>query len=158
MQEDFYNFPYFCAFRLRESCVQADFAIFLFDFQIDKADAHFYTEHILKKLGEIEKQFPGYTVEAGTIDEMAGALWAHRYDLPVVTEEIGDTWIHGSAADPYKSAALRELMARKRKWLADGSMTRESAEYAGLCDALLCIAEHTCGMDMKNISPITNTT
>ena len=83
------------------------------------------------------------------MDEIAEVLWEKRHDLPVVTEEIGDTWIHGSAADPYKSAALRELMARKRKWLADGSMTWESAEYAGFSDALLCIAEHTCGMDMK---------
>lgn len=106
-------------------------------------------DHILKKLKAIEQQFPGYTVEAGTMDEIAEVLWEKRHDLPVVTEEIGDTWIHGSAADPYKSAALRELMARKRKWLADGSMTRESAEYAGFSDALLCIAEHTCGMDMK---------
>lgn len=41
------------------------------------------------------------------------------------------------------------MMALKRKWLAQGSMRRESGEYVGFTDVLLCIAEHTCGMDMK---------
>lgn len=106
-------------------------------------------KHILKTLSKLEKQYPGYRVEAGTMDEMAEVLWEKRAALPVVTEEIGDTWIHGSAADPYKAAALRELTACRQSWLADGSLRRGSAEYEGLSDALLCIAEHTCGLDMK---------
>lgn len=40
-------------------------------------------------------------------------------------------------------------MALKRQWLSAGSMNRESKEYICFTDALLCIAEHTCGMDMK---------
>ena len=28
-------------------------------------------------------------------------------------------------------------------------MKRDSEEYRGFCDNLLCIAEHTCGMDTK---------
>lgn len=110
------------------------------------------------KLQAIGEQYHGYEVTAGTMDDIAGALWQQREKLPVVTEEPGDTWIHGSAADPYKSAALRERMALKRKWLAQGSMRRESGEYVGFTDALLCIAEHTCGTDMKTPLPITKIT
>ncbi len=106
-------------------------------------------EKILEKLKGIEEQFPGYKVEAGSMDEIAQLLWDKRDKLPVVTGEIGDTWIHGAAADPYKSAALRELIDLKSKWLQDGSMVKNSEEYVGFSDALLCIAEHTCGMDMK---------
>lgn len=104
---------------------------------------------IIKKLKKIESEFPGYTAEAGTLDEFADIIWEKRSKLPVVTSELGDTWIHGAASDPFKSAALRELMALKRKWLKSGEMKRNSAEYTGFTDNLLCIAEHTCGMDMK---------
>ncbi len=106
-------------------------------------------EKILKKLKKIEEQFSGYTVEAGSMDEIASLLWEKKDELPVVTDEIGDTWIHGAASDPYKSAALRELIDLKSKWIADSSMVKNSKEYIGFTDALLCIAEHTCGMDMK---------
>lgn len=106
-------------------------------------------EKIEAKLKAIGEKYPGYAVEAGTMDSIANLLWEQRDKLPVVTDELGDTWIHGSAADPYKSAALRELMSLKKQWLADGSMQRDSREYTDFTDALLCIAEHTCGMDMK---------
>ncbi len=106
-------------------------------------------EKIEKKLAKIQREFPDYTIEAGSMDEIANLLWEKRDKLPVVTKEIGDTWIHGAAADPYKSAALRELISLKEKWLSDGSMIRGSEEYTGFSDALLCTAEHTCGMDMK---------
>lgn len=104
---------------------------------------------IIKKLKKIESEFPGYTAEAGTLDEFADIIWEKRSELPIVTSELGDTWIHGAASDPFKSAALRELMVLKRKWLKSGEMKRNSAEYTAFTDNLLCIAEHTCGMDMK---------
>ena len=81
------------------------------------------------------------------MDDFAEAVWQVRNQLPIIENEIGDTWIYGSASDPYKSV-FRELMALKRKWLADGSMKKDSEEYIGFTDALL-ISEHTCGMDNK---------
>lgn len=104
---------------------------------------------ILKKLDDIQSEYPEYEITAGSMDDIAEVLWEKRGSLPVITSELGDTWIHGSAADPYKSASLRELIALKNKWLADGTMARGSAEYTCLADAMLCLAEHTCGMDTK---------
>lgn len=130
-------------------------------FQCDLMEEILYFDHtldnhgtppmkkVLAKLKEIELQHPGYEVTAGTIDDFADLIWERREKLPVLTDEIGDTWIHGAASDPYKSAALRELMALKHKWLLDGTMQRGGGEYSRFTDALLCIAEHTCGMDMK---------
>lgn len=94
-------------------------------------------------------KYKGYEVTAGRLDDYAEVLWEVRGKLPVVEKEIGDTWIHGSAADPYKSGAFRELVRLKNKWLAEGGLSRDSAEYKTLADNLLCVAEHTCGMDMK---------
>ena len=106
-------------------------------------------EKVLNKLGAIQSQFPGYEITAGTMDDFADILWEYRNKLPVIDGEIGDSWIHGSASDPYKSASLRELMSLKKKWLRAGSMQRGSDEYRAFSNALLCIAEHTCGMDTK---------
>ena len=102
-----------------------------------------------KKFLKIQKEYPDYTVCAGTLDEFAEIMWKIKDKLPVFEGEIGDSWIHGSASDPYKSAALRALMRLKKLWLSDGTMERMSNEYIGFTDALLCIGEHTCGMDSK---------
>lgn len=122
--------------------------ILYFDHTLDNHGAP-SPKRVLKKFDEIQKQFPDYEITAGTMDDFADIIWEHREKLPVVENEIGDTWIHGAASDVYKSASLRELMRLKRMWLRDGSMKRESTEYKQFCDYLLCIAEHTCGMDVK---------
>ena len=103
---------------------------------------------VLKNIKSVKLKYPGYEVIAGTLDDYAEKIWAVRDKLPVVTQEIGDSWIHGSAADPYKSAALRTLISLKNRWLSDGSLKRND-EYINLADNILCIAEHTCGMDVK---------
>ncbi len=122
--------------------------ILYFDHTLDNHGAP-SPEKVLKKINAIRQEYPGYEVAAGTLDEYAETIWAKKDELPVLECEIGDTWIHGSATDPYKSAAFRELTTLKNKWLKDGSMVKDSDEYVGFSDALLCIAEHTCGMDSK---------
>lgn len=123
--------------------------VLYFDHTLDNHGAP-SPEKVLAKLDKIKKEFPDYEVEASTLDDYTEILWGVREKLPVIENEIGDTWIHGSASDPYKSAALRQLMNLKRKWLSDGTMERNTEEYIGFSDNLLCIAEHTCGMDTKN--------
>lgn len=122
--------------------------ILYFDHTLDNHGAP-SPEKVIQKINNIKKQYPGYEVVAGTLDEYAEAIWSVREKLPVYEGEIGDTWIHGSATDPYKSASLRELMSLKSRWLEDGSMIRGNEEYIDFSDALLCVAEHTCGMDSK---------
>lgn len=122
--------------------------VLYFDHTLDNHGAP-SPEKVLAKLNKIKAEFPDYEVVAGSLDDYAEALWQVKEKLPVIDNEIGDTWIHGSASDPYKSAGLRELMRLKRQWLADGSMKRNSEEYKGFTDNLLCVAEHTCGMDTK---------
>ncbi|MGN1202412.1 MAG: DUF5054 domain-containing protein, partial [Eubacterium sp.] len=122
--------------------------VLYFDHTVDNHGAP-APEKVMNKLSKIQNDYPDYEVCAGTLDEFAEIMWEIKDKLPVLEDEIGDSWIHGSASDPYKSAALRELMRLKRIWLADGSMVRTGKEYAGFSDALLCIAEHTCGVDSK---------
>lgn len=123
--------------------------VLYFDHTLDNHGAP-SPEKVLTKLDKIKEDFPDYEVEASTLDDYTEILWQVREKLPVIENEIGDTWIHGSASDPYKSAALRQLMNLKSKWLSDGTMERNTEEYIGFSDNLLCVAEHTCGMDTKN--------
>lgn len=122
--------------------------ILYFDHTLDNHGAP-SPQKVLDHFDEIQKQYPGYEITAGTIDDFADIIWEVREKLPVFEGEMGDTWIHGAATDPYKSASLRTLINLKNKWLADGSLARDSEEYKNFADALLCIAEHTCGMDSK---------
>ena len=122
--------------------------ILYFDHTLDNHGAP-SPEKVLAHFDDIQKAYPGYEITAGTIDDFADVIWEVREKLPVFEGEMGDSWIHGAGTDPFKSASLRTLMNLKSKWLSDGSMKPTSDEYKNFSDALLCIAEHTCGMDSK---------
>nr|WP_280521399.1 DUF5054 domain-containing protein [Paenibacillus mangrovi] len=97
----------------------------------------------------MRRSYPDAIIKASTLDQYAEKIWALRDTLPVVEEEIGDTWIHGASTDPYKLAAYRELLRLKSKWLNEGSLKETDDEYAAFCDELIMIPEHTWGMDIK---------
>lgn len=122
--------------------------VLYFDHTLDNHGAGGKTA-VKMNIKRIQKQYPDYYITAGTLDDYAEEIWQVRDRLPVVTSEIGDTWIHGSAADPYKSGALRTLIGLKNQWLLDGTLDRKGDEYTALADNVLCLAEHTCGMDVK---------
>lgn len=96
-----------------------------------------------------EKKYPDYDVVAGSLDDYAEKIWAVKDKLPIVTSEIGDTWIHGVGTDWIKVGIMRELETLVSKWLTDGSLDKNSTEYDEVMDNLLCIAEHTWGRDVK---------
>ena len=51
----------------------------------------------------VRKAFPGAEVVASTLDEFVAQIEAApgvRAALPVLTQEIGDSWIWGCAQDP----------------------------------------------------------
>lgn len=106
-------------------------------------------ENIDKQLKEIQAQFPGAVVEASTLDNYARALLKIKDKLPVVTDEIGDTWIHGVASDPFKVSAFLELLRIKNRWLGENKIKKDSSEYREFMRYLLMIPEHTWGLDFK---------
>lgn len=97
------------------------------------------------------ERFPGATVMASTMDRFAAALGPIRQHLPVVTQEIGDTWIHGAGSDPTKVARYRELCRLRREWLAAASVPDPAIDdLAPFSRNLLLVAEHTWGLDVKS--------
>ena len=93
-------------------------------------------EEIAKIHADLAARFPNAEITACNLSEMANAIAPYRDKLPVVTEEIGDTWIHGCASDPLKVARYREVARLRERWIAKGALA------GGRCDAIW----HCCGM------------
>ncbi len=81
--------------------------------------------------------------------DIANAVEPFRANLPVVTQEIGDTWIHGVASDPLKLARIRELVRLRKSWVMQGKFkTADETDLAFLSKFSLAV-EHTWGTDTK---------
>lgn len=116
------------------------------------------SENVIKSHFEkIEKQYSDYEVVAGSLDDYAECIWKVKDKLPIITNEIGDTWIHGVGTDPFKVGAYKLLLSLLEEWINNGKIQVGSLEYNNFMDNLLCIAEHTWGMDVKvNFADYTN--
>lgn len=107
-------------------------------------------ESIKKQYAALRQKYPGATVRAATLDDVAACMRTCT-DLPVIEQEIGDTWIHGIATDPKKLSLYRDLMRHvEENGIGDKDIT----------DNLLLVPEHTWGMciamhypDFKNYLP-----
>lgn len=88
-------------------------------------------------------------VVASTMDAFARGLLPIKPSLPVITQEIGDTWIHGAGTDPNKMAQYRELLRLRRRWCASQPPANLAPEIADFSRALLLVPEHTWGLDIK---------
>ncbi|KUO69233.1 MAG: hypothetical protein APF77_03135 [Clostridia bacterium BRH_c25] len=104
---------------------------------------------INSNLAYLRQKYPNAVVEASTLDNFAEALYSVREYLPVVTEEIGDTWIHGIGTDPEKVSYFKELLRCAERWIEEKRLEAGSEEYNAFFNELILIPEHTWGMDLK---------
>lgn len=98
---------------------------------------------------DLRKQFPNAEIIASTLSEVANAIAPHSAGLPIVKEEIGDTWIHGIASDPTKLAEFREIMRLRNRWIEGGAIRIGDDADRGFLRRFLLGAEHTWGTDTK---------
>ena len=98
---------------------------------------------------QARRRVPGALVIASTMDAFAEPLLAMRRQLPVVTHEIGDTWIHGVGSDPKKVAQFRTLLRLRRRWLSEGRADPANPRFQAFSHSLLLVPEHTWGQDIK---------
>ncbi len=108
-------------------------------------------EQIVALYERLQRKYPDAEIFASTLDAFASAVWAVRRNLPTVTEEIGDTWIHGAASDPKKMAEFRELMRLRSRWIRQGIVP--ACDLEAFSDLLLMVPEHTWGLDHKSFLP-----
>ena len=92
------------------------------------------TENIKALYASLRERYPEANVRAGTLDDIAIAV--RGAELPVVEDEIGDSWIHGMATDPTKMRAYKATLRAAEGRLKDYELS----------DSLLLVPEHTWGM------------
>jgi hypothetical protein len=95
------------------------------------------------------KQFPNAEILATDLTTIANAVAPHQNSLPVVTSEIGDTWIHGVASDPLKLARYRQITRLREQWLTQKKFSIGDSTDLALLRHLLLEIEHTWGTDTK---------
>ena len=98
------------------------------------------TVEALRHLGHA---YPDADIAASTLDAFGAEMWARREQFPILEQEIGDSWIHGTAADPSKLAQFRALQR-----LYDG-FDKLTPERQAFGRGLTLVAEHTWGVDIK---------
>ncbi|WP_395675907.1 DUF5054 domain-containing protein [Inquilinus sp.] len=94
---------------------------------------------------EVRAANPGATIRASTLDDFGAVIWPERERFPVVDREIGDSWIHGSASDPEKTARFLALQRVYDRFAEEGL----DAGRLAFGQRLAMVAEHTCGVDIK---------
>jgi hypothetical protein len=114
----------------------------------DNSGPHPHTE-ISTIYADLNQQYPNAQVVATTLTEIANAVVQYQDRLPVVTQEIGDTWIYGVPSDPIKIARYRELARLRGEWLTRGRLQVGDAADTALLRRLLLDVEHTWGTDTK---------
>lgn len=97
----------------------------------------------------LKSRFPNARITPTSLSEIANAVYPHRGSLPVLTSEIGDTWIHGVASDPLKLARYREVARLRHGWLSARKFAAGDATDIALLRHLLLEVEHTWGTDTK---------
>lgn len=118
------------------------------NFTGDNHGPHSY-EQVKAIYDGLRKKYPNARLVPGSFNEIAADLVQIRDSLPVVTSEIGDTWIYGYGSAPARMAKYRALSALYSCWLAEGRIERKSNASLDFAVELGLIAEHTQGMDVK---------
>mgnify|MGYP002630705747 CR=1 FL=1 len=99
---------------------------------------------VVETWDRMAEENPEDTLQASTLDAYWDDLRAIRHTLPVVTQEIGDTWIHGTGSAPRH---LSRYLACQRAY--DGFASDLTPSRRAFGRKLLEVAEHTWGVDIK---------
>jgi hypothetical protein len=112
---------------------------------VDNSGPHSVSE-VKAYYSALRRHFPGAKIVATNLSTIGAQLQAVRSQVPVITQEIGDTWIYGVASDPGKIARYRELSRLRREWLSQSRFSMGDAVDLALSSRLILAAEHNWGL------------
>ncbi len=96
----------------------------------------------------LHQAFPGAQIVPTSLNTIAAAIEPVRSSLPVLTKEMGDTWIYGVGSDPGKVARYRELCRLRQEWLHNGRFKLGDAVDLPLTRKLILAPEHNWGLSV----------
>jgi hypothetical protein len=116
--------------------------------RVDNSGPH-TIEEINAIYAGLHQRFPNAQLLAGSLTDIATAMEPLRESLPVVTQEIGDTWIYGAPSDPPKIARFREMARLRKEWIANNKLVKGGPVDQHMLARLALAPEHTWGTDTK---------
>lgn len=90
----------------------------------------------------LHEKLPDAQIVAADLNDVALVVREIEDTLPIVTDEIGDSWIHGVGTDPKKVSGFKAL-CRLYEELPDGE------DKEALARGLIMIPEHTWGVNIN---------
>ncbi|HJY08554.1 MAG TPA: DUF5054 domain-containing protein, partial [Bryobacteraceae bacterium] len=106
-------------------------------------------DEIHKIYADLKQQFPNASIRASNLTEIANAVEPYKGALPVLKQEIGDTWIYGVSSDPVKLARYREMLRLRREWIEHDKFKAGDKVDLAFLGRFALAAEHTWGTDTK---------
>ena len=106
------------------------------------------------------KKYPGAEIVCGTMDEFCRDL--EQEDLsgvPVIRQDLADTWIHGVGSYPGQVRAVRQVRRamnvleeqyrREKETLSEAQRDQAEGLIRECYENLMLFGEHTWGLDVK---------
>lgn len=99
-------------------------------------------DEVIDTFRALREKLPNAELSAADLNDVAMVLRDVEDAIPVITDEIGDSWIHGTATDPKKMSQFRALCRLMNRM-------PEGEDRDAIARGLLMIPEHTWGLDEK---------
>lgn len=119
-------------------------------------------EELKQLLDKIHKEMPGVKVTVGELGDFGDRIMQENPELPVIKQDMPDTWIHGAMCDP--SSAIVESKAVPDIYMGESlgtlldlygvksSSPRDNQTIASAYESALLYYEHTWGKSMGSIA------
>lgn len=99
-------------------------------------------EEVMALYASLKEKYPGAEIVAADLNDLADVVREIEDELPIIKDEIGDTWIHGASSDP-KILAQYKGLERLFMELPEGK------DKETLARGIIMVPEHTWGLDTK---------
>ena len=105
---------------------------------------------VLKNYATLKKLFPNAAIVASGYDPFVLELMQYQDQLPVVMGEIGDTWIYGTASDPWKTQQFYSIIDTWEQTIKSSpALYLDDVRIHNFSRLLIKNGEHTWGKDVK---------
>uniref|UniRef100_A0A6B2KYN8 P-type domain-containing protein n=1 Tax=Arcella intermedia TaxID=1963864 RepID=A0A6B2KYN8_9EUKA len=111
-------------------------------------------QDVISDWEKLQGEFPNANIISASFDDFLNAISSvpDSY-FPLITDEIGDTWIHGIATDPLKLSKYRRALKLRSECLSKGECNMNDPRIYEFSRFLLKNTEHTWGLDNKITLP-----
>ena len=108
---------------------------------------------VVGNYAQVEQMFPGAQVISSTLDNFTSIILQHKDKLPVIDQDLTDTWLMGAPSDPLKLASARALDRAATACLADGTCSMDDPAFYNFSRQAIKNGEHTWGLHVQSLGP-----